>query len=210
MASGFLRLSIGVLSMLKVRPVNLLLLATLGWALLAGGCASSTANYPPLQDPFGKVSHIEGRVDVSRNGEYRQVHIGASIFVGDTVLAEEFASIGFVLAPGQRVRLSAGAIWEITDVISNGAAFGSDTKLEQGLLEVSGDEYMPHRMIVRTNDAEITTYSENFSVSVKGDESIIQSLDNTEIRVNNAKGHLVLDKVNDVVIVTAGSAPRRP
>ena len=179
--------------------------------VLVSACTSGgTANYPPLTHAFGKVARLEGQAEVARDSGARELGPGDAVFVGDDVFVHSGATLAIVLASGQVVTLSRETRWGIDKAVSNGAAFGSETSLRSGSFEISGEEYMPHALKIVTPLAEVSTFSENFRLTLDATENKLtaQSLDATPITLKNAVGELALEAALEVAVVEGRLPPR--
>lgn len=180
--------------------------------MLLSGCASTNnVSYPPLVDAFGKVSERTGDVILSNANGTRQLELGDSVFVGDRIVTAEAAALTLTLSPGQILQLESNSEWTIDSVVTNGAVFGSQTSLESGAMQLSGKEYMPHSLKILTPQAEITTLSENFRLTIApSGELRIDALDGVAVTVKNDQGALVTSETRPSVHVAQGSAPVDP
>jgi hypothetical protein len=179
--------------------------------VLLSACASNgNANYPPLTHAFGKVVRLDGQAEAVRDSETRELGPGDALFVGEEVSVRSGAVVAIVLASGQVVKLSGSARWRIDKAVSNGAAFGSETTLRSGSFEILGEEYMPHTLKIVTPLAEVSTFSENFRLTLDAAENKLtaQSLDATPITLTNAAGELALEAALAVAVVEGRLPPR--
>jgi len=178
---------------------------------LVSACSSTgNANYPPLTHAFGKIEQSGGAAEVIRESMSVALRSGDAVYVGDEILVRSDAAVSIVLESGQRVELSGSTRWSIDKAASNGAAFGSQTSLQSGSLEVSGQEYMPHTLKIVTPLAEVSTFSENFRLTLDATQTqlTVQALDATPVTVKNADGELAMETALAVAIVEGRSPPR--
>lgn len=184
----------------------------IGVTCLLCACTSDNANYPQLKSAFGRISQLDGSSGVVRHEVLTPAGPGSSIYVGDEILIEAGAWLQITLAPGQVVELKSDTRWLVDNVVSNGAAYGSETRLMSGELQVHGEDYMPHQFKIVTPVAEITTFSENFRLKYETEEDrlSVMSFDEVPIVVSNRTGLQTIKSSRYESVVMGKSAPTVP
>ena len=134
--------------------------------------------------------------------------LGDRLNVPDEIVTGANSQVRLRLISGQEITLDEGSRWTLNSVVSNGAVYASESELANGLMIISGAEYMPHRMKIAVPQGLITTFSENISIRLD-EETTVLALDTVPVTVSNVHGKVTLGYGQATKLVD-DAKPQRP
>ena len=173
-------------------------------------------------DSVGKFTHVEGKVDVLREGTLpgKPVSVNGEVFLKDIVRTKSSAKAEILFRNNATLRIAQRSRIDISEYFQNEANGQGIVKLQRGLVRANVDKGMSQRIAVSPDANRFEIHTPNAVAGVRGTDFFVLYERNTttvllregEVCVHNPKEPLktVCMPPNYVITISGGNPPDVP
>ena len=173
-------------------------------------------------DSVGKFTHVEGKVDVLREGALpgKPVSVNGEVFLKDIVRTKSSAKAEILFRNNTVLRIAQRSRIDISEYFQNEANGQGIVKLQRGLVRANVDKSMSQRISVSPDANRFEIHTPNAVAGVRGTDFFVLYERNTttvllregEVCVHNPKEPLktVCMPPNYVITISGGNPPDVP